>query len=105
MSAVVDELESSSMVLFNESFSSTNEREGSEIALQIVRALVEAGIRVVFVTHMFELADRLRLEHHGRAVFLRAERKSDGARTFKLVLGDPLQTSYGEDLYRSLGGW
>ena len=33
------------------------------------------------------------------AVFLRAERQTDGSRTFRLVEGEPLQTSFGPDLY------
>lgn len=41
MGAVVDHISSSSLLLFNESFAATNEREGSEIARQIVRALLE----------------------------------------------------------------
>jgi hypothetical protein len=36
------------------------------------------------------------------AMFLRAERRPDGTRPFKLVKGAPLQTSYGEDLYREV---
>jgi DNA mismatch repair ATPase MutS len=56
MSEIVDSLAASSLVLFNESFSSTNEREGSEIAHQIVRALFEHGIKVFFVTHQYEFA-------------------------------------------------
>jgi len=31
-----------------------------------------------------------------------AERRADGTRTFKLIEGGPLQTSYGEDLYRQV---
>ena len=38
------------------------------------------------------------------AIFLRAERQTDGGRTFKLNVGEPLQTSYGEDLYRTIFG-
>jgi len=30
----------------------TNEREGSEIARQIIRALMKAGVKVCFVTHL-----------------------------------------------------
>ena len=48
MSSLVDHAHPHSTVLFNESFSSTNEREGSEIARQIVRALLEAGIKVFY---------------------------------------------------------
>ena len=56
MSSIVDNLSPNSIVLFNESFASTNEREGSEIARHIVRALLETGIKVFYVTHLFDLA-------------------------------------------------
>ncbi|HTU00671.1 MAG TPA: hypothetical protein VMG58_02600, partial [Candidatus Sulfotelmatobacter sp.] len=100
MSGIVDHLTSRSIVLFNESFAATNEREGSGIARQIVQALVERGIRVFFVTHLYEFAHGCRVRKVGRTLFLRAERKVDGTRTFKLVEGEPLETSYGEDLYQ-----
>ena len=45
MSGIVDALEPDSLVLFNESFAATNEREGSEIARHIVRALLEARVK------------------------------------------------------------
>jgi DNA mismatch repair ATPase MutS len=56
ISAIIDKITPHSIALFNESFASTNEREGSEIARQIVRALLEAKIKVFYVTHMFDLA-------------------------------------------------
>jgi len=40
----------------------------------------------------------------GTALFLRAGRRSDGRRTFRLLEGEPLPTSYGEDLYRRIFG-
>jgi len=87
-------------LLLNESFASTNEREGSEIARQIVRALVDRGVKVVYVTHMFDLAHSLYRQRSEAALFLRAERRPDGERTFRMVEGEPLPTSYGEDIYR-----
>jgi hypothetical protein len=36
------------------------------------------------------------------ALFLRAGRETTGARTFKLDVGEPLQTSFGEDLYNKI---
>jgi DNA mismatch repair ATPase MutS len=99
MSDIADNITSNSMVLFNESFSATNEREGSEIAGQITSALVEKGVRVVFVTHLYTFARRLYDNKMKIAIFLRAERMPDGARTFKLIEGEPLRTSFGEDLY------
>ena len=37
-------------------------------------------------------------------LFLRAERRLDGHRTFRLPPGEPLPTSYGQDLYQSVFG-
>jgi DNA mismatch repair ATPase MutS len=104
MSELVDHITSNSMVLFNESFAATNEREGSEIASQIVRALLEKHVKVFFVTHLYELAHGLYAKKMPNAIFLRAERQADGRRTFKLTRGEPLQTSYGEDLYDRIFG-
>jgi hypothetical protein len=104
MSAIVDDMTPNGIVLLNESFASTNEREGSEIARQIVRALLETGIKVIYVTHLFDLAQGFYLAKMDAALFLRAERLSDGRRTFRLVEGEPLPTSYGEDLYRRIFG-
>jgi DNA mismatch repair ATPase MutS len=102
MSDIVDHLKPNCVVLFNESFSATNEREGSEIARQIVTALLERRVRVFFVTHQYEFANGLYQSKMANALFLRAERKAGGERTFKIVPGEPLQTSYGEDLYNKI---
>ena len=102
MSIIVDEFSPNSMVLFNESFAATNEREGSEIARQITCAFLEKRIKVFFVTHQYEFAH----DFHGRnlenTLFLRAERKTDGGRTFKVIQGKPLQTSFGKDVYHKV---
>ncbi len=100
MDEIADAVHAGCLVLFNESFAATNEREGSEVAGQIIRALLEAGIRVIFVTHLYDLANRWYRQGLDEALFLRAERLSDGQRTFRLPEGQPLPTSYGKDLYR-----
>lgn len=99
MSDIIDNITSNSMVLLNESFSATNEREGSEIARQIISALLEKHIKVFFVTHLYDFAYSFYDKKMENVIFLRAERQSNGKRTFKLIEGEPLQTSYGEDLY------
>ncbi len=105
MSVIAGQLRPNSLTLFNESFAGTNEREGSEIGDQIVRALLDADIKVFFVTHRFSFADRFRRQHAYPALFLRAERQPDWRRNYKLAEKDPLPTSYGEDVYYRLGGW
>ena len=104
MSDIADHITAHSMVLFNESFAATNEREGSEIARQIVLALLEEGIQVFFVTHLYEFAHALHRKKMGNALFLRAEREADGRRTFRIREGAPLQTSHGADLYEKVFG-
>jgi DNA mismatch repair ATPase MutS len=99
MSAIADGLSPDAMVLFNESFAATNEREGSEIARQIVGALLERRIKVFFVTHLYTFARGLFEERSGDAVFLRALRTAGAGRTYKLTVGEPLATSYGEDVF------
>jgi hypothetical protein len=99
MSAITDLIRPGGLLLCNESFASTNEREGSQLAREITRALTEAGIRIVFVTHLYDLAESIHARGDGRVLFLRAEREADGNRTYRLPEGAPLPTSYGEDLY------
>jgi hypothetical protein len=102
MSLIADNISKNALLLFNESFAATNEREGSEIAGQITCALVEERIKVFFVTHLYEFVRGLYIKNKKNAIFLRAERQADGTRTFKVVESAPLKTSYGEDLYNSI---
>jgi DNA mismatch repair ATPase MutS len=104
MSGIVDQIIPNSMVLFNESFAATNEREGSEIARQIVTALLEKRIKVFFVTHQYEFAHSMCRQDPDSTMSLRAERLADGTRTFRLIESEPLQTSYGKDLYNNIFG-
>jgi len=104
MSEIADRITPNCMLLCNESFAATNEREGSQIAREVVHALLDAGVKVLFVTHMFDLACGFYREALDNAVFLRAERGADAARPFKLAEGKPLATSYGEDSYRKIFG-
>jgi hypothetical protein len=105
MSAIADQIRPHCLMLFNESFAATNEREGSEIGRQVVGALLEAEIKVFFVTHQFDFAESFHNRHAESTLFLRAERQSDGRRNYKLAVAEPLPTSFGEDLYYRLGGW
>lgn len=100
MSEIIEHISKNSFVIFNESFASTNERDGSEIAREIIKALLENKIKILFVTHLFELASNCYKDKNKESIFLRAERKESGERTFKIIEGEPLRTSYGEDLYK-----
>ncbi|HLI58598.1 MAG TPA: hypothetical protein VKV21_02930 [Solirubrobacteraceae bacterium] len=104
MSAIADRIKAGALLLCNESFASTNEREGSEIARQIIRAMLDSGVKVVFVTHQYDLASSFWKSTEIHTVFLRAEREEDGQRSYKLTVGEPLPTSYGADSYAVVFG-
>jgi hypothetical protein len=102
MNQITQRIARNALLLFNESFTATNEREGSEIANQIVSALLEKQMKMFFVTHLFTFAHDMFERGMQNVIFLRALREKDGRRTFKLVKGEPLETSYGEDLYNEI---
>jgi DNA mismatch repair ATPase MutS len=76
MNFIIDNITSNPILLFNESFAATNEREGSEIARQIVCALIEKHFRVFFVTHLTNLPI-LFIKKNEKRLFL-PEREPDG---------------------------
>lgn len=100
MSGLADHLQSGALMLFNESFAATNEREGSEICRQITQALIENGVEVFSVTHLYTYAAAFL--GNDEVQYLRAQRLESGERTFQVVSGEPLQTAFGEDLYRRI---
>ncbi|HVZ06901.1 MutS-related protein [Rhodopila sp.] len=102
MSEIADHIRPGALVLFNESFAATHEREGAEIARQVVSALLDSGVTVFFVTHMYELA-RVFFDDD-RVLFLRADPDPGGTRTFRLHPARPLPRSFGIDLYRQIFG-
>jgi DNA mismatch repair ATPase MutS len=104
MSDIANEITPNAMLLFNESFAATNEREGSEIARQVVSALLEKKVKVLFVTHLYDFAEGFFKTNRADTLFLRAERRADGTRTFRVIPAEPLETSYGDDVYKKIFG-
>jgi len=102
MSGIVDRCRPGDLVLMNESFSSTDEVEGSYIAGDIIDALVGHGVRVLAVTHFFRLARRYR--DRAGTTFLMAERRDDGTRSHRVLAGSPLATSHGMDIHDQVFG-
>ncbi len=106
MSQIIDNLGKNPMILLNESFATTTEKEGSVIAYDIVKALTEAGVKILMVTHLLSFAQRLYDESvPGQDVeFFSAQRLEDGKRTFKMIQHEPELTSFGLDLYEKIVG-
>lgn len=104
MSRIADHVKAGATVMFNESFAATNEREGAEIGRQITQALLDCGVEVFSVTHLYQLSNPFYVKKDPRYVFLRAERLSDGQRSFRLSEGEPQRTGYGDDVYQRVFG-
>lgn len=102
MSGIVDHLKPGGMVLSNESFSSTNDPEGSRIFEQITLAFLRRKIELFSVSHLMNYAAAFAGEKY--TLCLRAQRTESGERTFRLEPGKPLITAYGEDIYRRIFG-
>ncbi|WP_414040490.1 MutS-related protein [Acidithiobacillus sp. M4-SHS-6] len=102
MADMVPQLKATAMVLFNESFAATNEREGSEIAWQICSALLEKGIKIIFVTHLYTFAQRCYAQKSADILALRAPSEEDLSRKFKISEAMPLSTSFAKDVYNRI---
>lgn len=98
-----------SLVLLNESFATTTEKEGSVISYDILQAMTEMGVVVATVTHLLTFAKRLYEEKEEEkvksgkketnVVFMSAERLENGERTYRMIPCVPQLTSFGLDLY------
>jgi DNA mismatch repair ATPase MutS len=104
MDQIAGHIRKNGLILFNESFSSTNTREGADVAMGITDALLENNIRIFFVSHLFEFASAVMEQANGSSIFLIAERKDTGEHTYKIIEGKPSSTGYGMDLYRKIFG-
>ncbi len=104
MSRTVDRLRPGALLMCNESFSATGERDATSIATPLIEALLAAGVRVVFVTHLYEYARARYLADHPGDLFLRAGHRPDGTRTYRFTPGPPESTSHAVDVYRRVFG-
>jgi DNA mismatch repair ATPase MutS len=101
-----------SLMLFNESLSSTSAGESLYIAQDIVRILRHMGVRAVFATHLHELAaDIARLNRDTKGdsqiVSLVASRIDSGEeslqRSYKIAPGEPMGRSYAREIAAKYG--
>jgi len=91
------------LVLLNESFATTTETEGFDLASDILRALSETKSKVLFVTHNYLLLKNRRevCGSFANGVKLMslivAEGESPSERTYRIVEGEPGETIHTVD--------
>ncbi len=90
-----------SLILLNETFSTTSFEEGYYIAKDSVRALISKNVRTIFNTHMHKLAQDT--EDLGAGVSSIVMQSVEGARSFKAVRMPPEGMSYAHDIAAKYG--
>ena len=100
------EATSRSLLLLNESFSTTSFEEGFFIARDVVRVLLRLGVRTIFNTHMHKLArevEELNKEAgESKAASLITETK-EGRRSYRIRVAPPEGLSYAQDIAEKYG--
>lgn len=96
-----------SLILLNESFSTTSFEEGFYIARDAIRAMQKLGVRMIYNTHMHKLAgeiESLNREHGGdsRIASLVAETE-EGKRSYRVKVAPPEGSSYARDIAEKYG--
>ena len=91
-----------SLILLNETFSTTSFEEGYFIAVDAVKAMLNRGARAVYNTHMHKLAKELDTEintggEKGKAVSLVAETR-DGKNSFRVKIAPPEGRSFAREI-------
>lgn len=106
MDQIISNLGKDSLIVLNESFATTTEKEGSAIAYDVIKALKEENIKILTVTHLLSFAQKMYDEtddvEKSDIAFLSAEHLEDGTRTFKMIPHEPELTSFGLELFEKI---
>ncbi len=103
---IYTECTSDSLLLLNETFSTTSFEEGYYIAQDSVRALMKKDVRTIFNTHMHKLAsdaDEMNKDGNSSMVSSLIMRSDEGKRSFKVEIALPEGSSYARDIAEKYG--
>jgi DNA mismatch repair ATPase MutS len=104
---IFDEVTEDSLILLDESLSSTGAYEATYIASEILTAFAAMSVRGIFSTHLHELAaelDNIAARTHGAPIdTLVAGIEGEGKRSFKIIRAKPDGKSYARDIANRYG--
>lgn len=95
-----------SLLLLNETFSTTSFEEGYYIARDSVKALLTKAARTIYNTHMHKLgedAEKFTRESTGAGAASLIMQTENGKRSFKVALAQPEGLSYAKDIAEKYG--
>ena len=103
LSGLIDVITGGSIVLLNESLSSTGPHEAAVLAEELLRVFSSLGVRGVFATHLHDLAESVCEDRHAYqglgSLVAEAEISGDRAeRTYRIREGSPDGSSYARDI-------
>lgn len=103
---IYSECTENSLVLLNETFSTTSFEEGYYIARDSVRALLKKQVRAIYNTHMHKLAESVE-EMNAKGTDVKASslimKNENGKRSFKVERAAPEGSSYAKDIAEKYG--
>ena len=103
---IYSQASSRSLLLLNETFSTTSFEEGYYIAGDSVKALLTKAVRTINNTHMHKLgadAERFTHESSGAGAASLVMQTEAGKRSFKALLAQPEGSSYARDIAEKYG--
>ncbi len=95
-----------SLLLLNESFSTTSFEEGYFIACDAVRAILKKGCRTIYNTHMHKLARDVKELNAGQGICKAASlivKSEEGKRSYKVEVAPASGLSLADDIARKYG--
>lgn len=104
--AILNQINADSLVLLNETFSSTNEEMSVEMCRDLIAKLCEMGVYGLFITHHHRLLEQVKTIQAGTkissltAVVLDDE---ENTRTYKIVAEDTGSKSYAQSILERYG--
>ena len=103
---IYSECTKDSLVLLNETFSTTSFEEGFYIAEDAVKALLKKEVRTIYNTHMHKLAadvDELNKVSDTVKASSLIMKSNNGQRSFKVEIASPEGSSYAKDIAEKYG--
>ncbi len=96
----------SSILLLNETFSTTSFEEGYYIARDCIKAILSKGVRTIYNTHMHKLAFDIDEINDGVGEYKAASLivvSSGGERSYEVKVASPEGMSYASDIAKKYG--
>lgn len=104
--AIFSDCTKDSLLLLNETFSTTSFEEGFYIAKDSVRALLKKQVRTIYNTHMHKLAadvDEINTDENAAKASSLIMKSDSGKRSFKVEIASPEGWSYAKDIAEKYG--